>query len=256
MQKTILGIFIFCSSLVMAQEVEYKKGMIKVDGKDYAKLEVTKQNFGLTKLFEVFSLSGEKLIIAAPATEFDADKNDNSSLYYRVTFLTANQVGIFKIASLGQEKSFAKLIGNSGIMINDKADEAKVKEFIAAKGVTPKIAVDYTQVARDRRWPMSLKADKTIEQNAKIIGSFKPVGSQNGLDTYEFLLPSGVVIAKVSFTGGNNAQNMEVFTAKDNQKRTVPIPQKDKILLADASIDKNQFTLKRVAQWLIDNQYL
>lgn len=257
MQKTILAILlIFSSGLVMAQEVEYKKGMIKVDGKDYVKLEVTKQNFGLTKLFEAFSLSGEKLIIAAPATEFDADKNDNSNLYYRVTFLTANQVGIFKVASLGQEKSFAKLIGNSGIMVNDKADETKVKEFIAAKGVTPRLLVNYTQVARDKRWPISLKADKTIEQNAKIIGSFKPTGSQNGLDSYEFLLPSGVVIARVSFTGGNNAQNMDVFTAKDNSQRPVPLLQKDKILLADASIDKNQFTLKRVAQWLIDNQYL
>lgn len=102
-------------------------------------------------------MSGEKLIIAAPATEFDSDKNDNSTFYYRVTFLTANQVGIFKVASLGQEKSFAKLIGNSGIMINDKADEVKVKEFIAAKGVTPKLLVNYTQVARDKRWPIFFK---------------------------------------------------------------------------------------------------
>lgn len=165
MQKTILAILlIFSSGLVMAQEVEYKKGMIKVDGKDYVKLEVTKQNFGLTKLFEAFSLSGEKLIIAAPATEFDADKNDNSNLYYRVTFLTANQVGIFKVASLGQEKSFAKLIGNSGIMVNDKADETKVKEFIAAKGVTPRLLVNYTQVARDKRWPISSKPIRRLNR--------------------------------------------------------------------------------------------
>ncbi len=73
---------------------------------------------------------------------------------------------------------------------------------------------------------------------------------------YEFALPSGVVVAKVSFTGGNNAQNMELFTAKDNLKRTVPIPQQDKILAADTSIDKNYFTLKRIVKWLVDNQYL
>ncbi len=252
---TLLSLCFF-ATVTLAQDVEYKKGMIQVDGKDYAKVEVTKQNFGLTKLFDVFSISGEKIIIAAPATEFEADKNDNSYLFYRFTFLTANQVGIFKVSSLSQEKSFAKLVGGSGILVNDKVDESKVKQFIATHGASPRIAVDYTLVSRNKAWPVSLKEDKTIEQNSKIIGSFKPTGSGNGLDYYEFTLPSGVIIAKVSFAGGNNAQNMELFTAKDNLKRTVPIPQQEKILIADASIDKNQFTIKRIAKWLVDNQYL
>jgi len=257
MKKNFIILFLLSlTNTILAQDIDYKKGIIQVNGKDYAKMEVTKQNFGLTKSFEVFSLSGEKIIIAAPATEFESDKNDNSYLFYRVTFLTSNQVGIFKVSSLSQEKSFAKLVGGSGILINDKTDDNKVKEFIAAKGASPSIAVNYTLVNRNRAWPISLQLDKNIEQNSKIIGSFKPVGSQNGLDMYEFMLPSGVIIAKVSFAGGNNAQNMELFTAKDNLKRTVPIPQKEKILAADVSIDKNQFTLKRIAQWLVDNQYL
>ncbi len=255
--KTSFTLILLLAGLTLfAQDVDYKKGMIQVNGKDYAKLEVTKQNFGLTKSFDVFSLSGEKLIIAVVATEFEQDKNDNSYLFYRLTFLTANQVGIFKVNALGQEKSFAKLIGQSGILIGDKADEEKVRLFIASKGASPRIAVDYTMVSRNRAWPIDLKADKTIEQNSKIIGSFKPTGSSNEQDYYEFMLPSGVLIAKVSFTGGNNAQNMELFTAKDNQKRTIPIPQKEKIIVADGSIDKNQFTLKRIAKWLVDNQYL
>lgn len=254
--RLILLLVLAINFSLYGQDVDYKKGMIQVNGKDYAKLEVTKQNFGLTKSFEVFSLSGEKLIIAAVATEFEQDKSDNSYLFYRLTFLTANQVGIFKVASLGQEKSFAKLIGQSGILIGDKADEGKVREFIAAKGASPRIAVDYTTVPRNRAWPIDLKTDKTIEQNSKVIGSFKPVGSSNGMDFYEFMLPSGVIVAKISFTGGNNAQNMELFTSKDNLKRTVAIPQQEKIIVADASIDKNQFTLKRIAKWLSDNQYL
>lgn len=256
MKNFLLLIFIPLFYVSEAQDVDYKKGMIQVNGKDYARLEVTKQNFGLTKSFEVFSVSGEKLIIAAPATEFEADKNDNSYLFYRLTFLTANQVGIFKVASLGQEKSFAKLIGTSGILINDKADENKVREFIASRGASPRIAVNYTLVARSTSWPITVKPDKTIEQNSKIIGNFKPTGNYNGSDMYEFALPSGVIVAKVSFSGGNNAQNMELFTAKDNQKRIVLIPQADKILAADESIDKNYFTIKRIVKWLVDNQYL
>ncbi|MBK8953422.1 MAG: hypothetical protein IPM85_15335 [Chitinophagaceae bacterium] len=210
MKKIVFFIsLVFIALTANAQNIDYKKGMITVDGNDYAKVEVTKQNFGLTKLFDVFSLSGE-----------------------------------------------SKLVGGSGILVNDKVDENKVKQFIAAKGASPSIAVDYTLVARNKAWPISLQVDKTIEQNSKIIGSFKPAGSGNGLDHYEFTLPSGVMIAKVSFTGGNNAQNMELFTAKDNLKRTVPIPQQEKIIIADASIDKNQFTIKRIAKWLVDNQYL
>src|SRR5215203_2180715 len=104
----VLLLLVFSSFSIQAQKVEYKSGMIKVDGKDWAKMTVEKKNFGLTKNFEVFSLSGQKIVIAAPATEFEQDKSDNSILYYRVTFLTASQVGIFKVQSLGQEKSFAK----------------------------------------------------------------------------------------------------------------------------------------------------
>jgi hypothetical protein len=63
---------------------------------------------------------------------------------------------------------------------------------------------------------------------------------------YDFLLPSGIVVAKVSFSGGSNAQNMEVFTTKDNLKRVVPMTGKNKIIVADASIDRNQFMIRRV----------
>jgi hypothetical protein len=256
MRKTTLVFALLFSLMANAQKVDYKNGMIQVDGKDWAKMTVEKRNFGLTKAFEVYSLSGKKIAIAAPATEFEQDKSDNSILFYRVTFLTADQVGIFRVQALGQEKSFAKLLGSSGIMVNDSLDREKVKEFIALRGASPTIKVDYTVVARDRVWPVRLQEDKNIEQEGKIIGSFTPRGTMNDRDNYEFFLPSGVSIAKVSFTGGNNAQNMELFTAKDNQKRVVPIPQEQKIIAASAGIDKNQFTLQRIAKWLVDNQYL
>ncbi len=257
MKKGLLSFLLSLGILVMlAQDVDYKKGMIQVDGKDYARVEVEKHNFGLTRSFEVFNLAGEKIIIAAVATEFETDKSDNSNLYYRLTFLTSNQIGIFKISALGQEKSFAKLIGKSGILINDKTDDNKVKEFIAAKGASPVMAVDYTTVSRNKMWPIDLNEDKTIVQDSKTIGSFKPTVSYKEADNYEILLPSGVVIAKISFTGGNNAQNFELYTAKDNYKRLVLIPQENKIIAASAGSDKNHFTLKRIVKWLVENQYL
>lgn len=256
MKYLIAALIALNSFYGVAQEVDYKNGVIKVDGVDYAKVEVKKQNFGLTKNFEVFNLAGEKIIIAAVATEFEQDKNDNSALFYRLTFLTSNQIGIFKIGALSQEKSFAKLIGKSGILVNDKTDDVKVREFIASQGVTPRVAVDYTTVKRNKAWPIDLKKGGNVEQDGVIIGNFAYKGEYNKMDNYEFTLPSGVIVAKVSFAGGNNAQNFELFTAKENLKRIVNIPQKENILLADASIDKNQFTLKRIAKWLVENGYL
>lgn len=250
------GILLLLLINLDAQKVEYKDGIIEVDGSPLAKMTVEKKNFGLTKFFEVYSLTGKKLIIGAPATEFETDKSDNSTLYYRLTFLTSNQVGIFKLNALGQEKSFVKLIGTSGIIKSDSTDDNKVKEFIALRSASPTIAVDYTVVARDRMWPVRIQDDKTFEQQGKIIGSFKSKGSIHEADHYEFTLPSGVIIARVSFTGGNNAQNFELFTAKDNLKRVVPSPQTEKIIATGAGIDKNWMTVLRVAKWLVDKQYM
>lgn len=253
----LLGLIVITGSLkAFAQDVEYKKGIITVDGNEYAKVEVEKQNFGLTKNFVLYSITGEKLLIATVATEFQADKADNSTLFYRFTFLKSGQIGIFKLPALGQEKGFAKLIGQSGIIVKNTTDDKMVKEFIASKGASPSVAIDYTVVARNKAWPIELKDDKTIWQNSKQIGSFKSLGKLYEADQYEYRLPSGILIAKLGFTGGNNAQNFELFTPKDNQKRVVPIPQKDKITMSASTVDNNYLTLKRITQWLVEAGYL
>ena len=74
------------------------------------------------------------------------------------------------------------------------------------KGANPRIAVDYTTVNRNRAWPIELFKGGNIEQNGKIIGQFVPRGSMNGMDYYDFTLPSGVIVAKIGFTGENFAQ--------------------------------------------------
>jgi len=257
MKNILLGLLTLLAFEAKAQKVDVNKGVITVDGKEWAKLTVQKGNFGLTKTFEVFSLAGEKMIIAAPATEFEQDKSDNSVMYYRLTFLTSDQVGIFKLAALSQEKSFLKLITGGEILGADgKTIDSKVKELIAMRGASPTIAVDYTLVARNRSWPVRLQTDKNVEQDGKIIGHFAARGYYHGFSNYDFMFPSGFVIAKVYSTGCNNAQNFELFTAKDNLKRVVPIPQKENIMVASTETDKFQFTLNRIAKWLVSNSYL
>ncbi|MCJ8153561.1 hypothetical protein MKJ01_07260 [Chryseobacterium sp. SSA4.19] len=246
----ILGLTIFLS----AQKVDYKSNIISVDGNKIGKVEVQKQNFGLTKNFNLYSMNGEKLVIAVLSTEFEGDKNDNTTMYYRFTFLPTNQVGIFKLSTLGMEKGFVNLIGKGGVVDGNTLNEAKVTELIASKGVSPRAAVNYTLVSRNKNWPIELKQDKSIEQGEKI-GFFMSTGNRGGQDSYEFFVPSGVLVAKVSFAGGNNAQNFELFSAKDNVRKVVAIPQKDK-MGSISTVDPNSLTLKRIAVWLVENGYL
>ncbi|SHM00440.1 hypothetical protein [Chryseobacterium polytrichastri] len=247
----ILGINMFLS----AQKVDYKNNIIAVDGNKIGKVEVQKQNFGLTKNFNLYSIDGEKLIIAVLSTEFEGDKNDNTSMYYRFTFLPTNQVGIFKLSTLGMEKGFVNLIGKGGIIDGNTLNANKVTELIASKGVSPRTAVNYTLVARNRNWPIELRENKSIEQG-ETIGFFNYTGSMGSQDAYEFFIPGGIMVAKVSFAGGNNAQNFELFTASDKVRRVVPIPQKDKVTSLSSSIDPNLLTLKRITAWLVQNNYL
>lgn len=239
-----------------SQKVEYKKNIISVDKTEIAKVEVSKENFGLTKNFELLSMNGEKLIIAVLSTEYEADKTDNTTMYYNFTFLTTNQTGIFKIASLGAEKSFANLIGKSGIIVNNALDEQKVKEFIAKKGLTPKVAINYTLVSRDKSWPLTLTEELKFMQQGKEIGWIKPGAKINGLEAYELYLPDGIFLGKVKFAGGNNAQNFEFFSAKDDRTRNVGIPQKEVVKFSASVGDGNALTLKRIAEWLVANNYL
>ncbi|MNK55527.1 hypothetical protein D3C87_745400 [compost metagenome] len=260
MKKLILLMLpLFSAAILFAQKSEYVDGILSIDGKEVAKITKIKdsENMGLTSTFEVSSMSGEKLIIAAYAGEFEQDPNNNMDHFYRLTFLTANQIGIFSLSKLGTEKSFAKLLGKSLIFSGEGVDEKKVQEFIAKKGKAPKIAMDYTLVGRNKSWPINLKEDKNIEQDSKVIGSFRDISIKStGNDTYEFKIPSGVTIAKATFTGGNNAQNCEMHTMKDNLRRVVPIASADNVKFSASAIDRNQLVLERIVKWLVANQYL
>ena len=248
---------LFCISIsVFAQKVDYKNNIINVDGKAVAKVNVQKENLGLTKNFTLNSMTGDKLVIAVLSTEFESDPNDNMSMYYRFSFLPTDQVGIFRLPSLSMEKGFANLIGKGQIVEGGTLNADKVKELIATKGVTPRTAVNYTLVSRNKRGPVELKEDKAIYQGGEKIGFFTPTGRMKEADMYEFFIPGGIMVAKVSFVGENNAQNFEVFTARDKIRNVISIPQKEKVAHHTSVVDPNALTLKRITAWLVENNYL
>src|SRR5688572_971687 len=186
---------LFTTLLVAAQKVEYKDGVITVDGTAIAKMIKTadKENLGMTSNYEIKNMNDELLIIAAWASEFPDDASDNLSFFYKFSFTSLDKQGYFKVSKLGTEKSVAKLIGGSGVIKDGKLDNDAVFNFIAKKGKTPPAkGADYTLVNRDRSWPIELKEGGIIEQNGKVIGGWKDVTpSGSNVDYYEFNIPSG-----------------------------------------------------------------
>jgi hypothetical protein len=249
---------LFICSAGFAQKVEYKSGKLSKDGTQIASVNKVKDGsiFNLTSSYELYNMAGEKQIIATVATEFVPQANDNTVFYYRFTFLPLNQVGIFSLSKLGAEKSFAKLIGESGILVNDKLDAGKVQELMAYKSKNPRVSTQYHLVQRNRMMNLFFKDDHTIHQGLVVIGTFRDITPNKQADEYEFALPEGLVVAKVVFTGGNNARNCILTTMKDNRVQSLSVSDDKNYKLYLSSIDRNAEALTRIVRKLMDMDYL
>ncbi|MFC0517334.1 hypothetical protein ACFFGT_24195 [Mucilaginibacter angelicae] len=264
MLKKILlsAILITGTYVVWAQKVDYKSGTITVDGKDVAKVIRIKDkgNFGLTASYELDNLAGTKLVIATIATDFVPSRNDGDGFYYRFTFLPTGQVAIFGLSKLGPEKNFAKLLGEGGVVVNDQLDVAKVNELIALKSKNPRAQIEYKLVNRNYSMPVMIKENQ-IAQGLDQIGVFKDV-TPNGADqdAYEFSLPSGLLIAKTTFKGGKDGvKNCIITTNKDGLTRMVDISEGGtygESIVRSEGVDRHQETIKKIAKWLVKNEYL
>ena len=247
---------VMMSTNVMAQKVKTRNGDLEVNGKKIAKITKTKnsENFGLTSTFEIYSLGGEKLITATWEGNFEEITNSHVN-YYKLEFIPVNMVGIFTVAKLGGERSFANLIGQSGVIVNDKLDRNRVEKLLLAQGKEPKY--DYTLVERDFDGPIYLNKDKTIKQKTRVIGTFQDITSTgHKFDSYEFILPSGVVVAEVMFSNGNESKEFELHTKRDKMARIVDLEEDLNMDSSITTVDRNQWVLMRVTQWLVNAGYL
>jgi len=244
-----------------AQKVDYSSGIIKVDGKDVAKVIRIKDkgSFGLTSSYELDNMAGTKLIIATMATDFVPSRNDAEGFYYRFTFLTSGQVAIFGLSKLGPEKSFAKLMGESGIVVNDQLDAAKVNELIALRSKNPKVQIEYNLVHRSPLVNVTVK-DHNIFQDVQI-GTFKDITRPGGdFDAYEFALPSGLIVARVTFKAGTKyVENCVISTNKDAATYNVDLRaggSYGQAIAASEGVDRHEETIKKIARWLVQHNYM
>lgn len=258
-KNLLLVVLLIHAFIVNAQKASYKDGKILMDDAPIAtiKSQASSGTMGMVKDFEVYSMQGQLLLIAAYASEFPEDKNDNTSYYYKLSFPGLDKETYVKLSKLGTEKSLGKLIGNSGIIKADKIDNDALFTFIAKSGKTPPAPpVSYELVQRNKSWPIEMQAEGVISQDGKSIGKFTDVTPKgSNVDYYQFSLPSGLIVAKVNFKDGPNAQVAEITTMKDNIKRPVPIPSQDRIT-AVLMGERNLEVIKRITKWLVSNNYL
>lgn len=244
---------------IQAQKSTYKDKTILIDEKPVATIKSmdSKETLGMINDFEIYNMQNELLIVAAYASEYPESKDDNMSYHYKLSFVGLDKEGFFKLSKLGTEKSLAKLIGNGGIIKDDKLDKDALFTFIAKNGKTPPAPrVEYVLVQRDISWPLEFREPGNIEQQSKLIGNYRDVTPKgSNVDYYEFSLPSGLTVAKVNFAEGNDSQVCEVTTMKDNLKRAVPTPSQErnvKVLMGDRNLE----VVKRITKWLVANKYL
>lgn len=253
-------LLLLSTHLATAQKTEYKDGQFTVDGTPVAKMIKSEHagSMGMINDYEIQTLDGKTLIIAAVADDYPEDKNDNMAYIFKFSFVSLDKVGYFKVSKLGAEKSVSKLINGGNLFKDGGINPEAAFALIAKQGKTPPVkAADYSLVNRDKSWPLTLKESNIIEQQSKQIGMWKDV-TPNGanVDKYEFSLPSGLKLADVSFMGGNNAKTCEIITLKDGRKHTADIAIADSIKLLMTNIDRNQKALERIVKWLVQNQYL
>lgn len=256
----LMAALLLLTQFAFAQKTEYKDGVFTTDGKPVAKMIKTKNaaSLGLVNDFEVQNNDGKTMIIAVLADEFPDDPKDNMNYHFKLTFVGLDKTGFFKVSKLGTEKSLSKQICGSGILKDGELDQTATFNFIAKQGKTPPMKTnDYVLIQRNRSWPIELKEGKQIEQDGKVIGQWIDITpSGSNVDKYDFALPSGLKVATVSFTGGNNAQTCEMITLKDSRKQNVGIPSPDNVKMLMSSIDRNQKALERIVKWMVQNQYL
>lgn len=254
--KVVIIKLFFLYSILNAQSFEYKNNILKIDGKEVAKIVTTKNYMGFANDFEVFDMNDTKIIQASYAADYEEDPYNNMDFYYTINFITTSQTGIFYLSKLSTEKSLANLLGKNKIFVDGEVNATNITSLIDKKGLNPKKIIDYSVVNRNTSWPIEIKSGGTVEQDGKTIGSFKDVSIDKSTDIYEFYLPKNILVAKIWFTNGNNSQECDLHTSKDNLKRKIATATNDKTEIYITSGDRNELMIKRVLKWLIANGYM
>ncbi|TAE46930.1 MAG: hypothetical protein EAZ89_19065 [Bacteroidetes bacterium] len=244
----------FLPCLLPAQKVEYKDGLVTVDKLPVAKISSEKSALPLVRDYKATNMAGKLLFTAVYSDRIPEDPNNNTVFYYEFRFEGRTAPAYLPVSKLGAEKSIANLIGNFGLVVKDSLSLKAVQALVDKKGKTPVYRADYTQAARNRQFPIELKEAGKLTQAGVLISTFTDLGNQGGLDVYNFFLPNGTLAATVRFSGGNAATSMEVKNYATGATLTAPLAGEKTTQIA--ATDRNYFTIKRVAAWLVANNLL
>ncbi len=249
-------LLLLVSGFAFGQKVDYKEGLVSVDKEPVAKINSARNSAGIPLVKDYFAtnLEGQPLFSAVYSDLIPEDPNDNTVFYFEFRFEGLQTPAYLPVSKLGGDKTIANYIGKFALVKNQALDLNAVRALVQQKGKTPPYRLNYDMVARNRQFPVEIREAGKISQASTEIGTFSQVSSDGNSATYVFNTPAGIRIATAVFSGGNNARSVEVVTLRDNVKHTVATPGDNVTMLA--AVDSNYVTVKKIAEWLVQNGFL
>lgn len=248
------------NSQLSAQDLD-KQDQILIGKTPVAKLERIKRSdlLGMVNDFNVKTLDGSTTLLSIHWDE-DVRQDDESLDYWYILRQGDKDSCLVALSKLGAPKAIARVVGANKLVANNAIDAAAWAAFRTKGGKRNVERMPrFDMAARDRSWPITLDLDKECKvlQASTKIATYRYLGESNGMARYDFFLPNGTKAATIEFAGGNNMQAFTVQTYKDGSKRSISSPQADTITAASASEENPYlFASRRIAKWLVDNQYI
>lgn len=278
--KFITTLLLLCATatLLTAQKIKIKKGVVSVDKVAMYKVESDRspltQDIG-AKDHKFYNLDGDLLVEAIWSDQVDVSQGQYG---YKLLFPERDmmRVGV-GVTPFSARKSLAKLLIKNGILTEGKTDiaaavayaerygrpvltNAEAKERRTAQlaaGLDEEVdAIDkpgYTLVERDKSLDVSAEKDGEFRQGFTPIGRYKLVAREGTKASYTIDLLDGTAVATVQFEGGNAALEATIITHRDDASHEIDPTQMSK---QGFGAGRDVITLKRVAVWLVDNGYL
>ena len=119
MKKILFAIFIFCSCLSFGQDINFKKGIVYIDGKECLKYD----NDGTNITFQ--NLNGDDIVYI----KYLRPDGTQQSLYTKVIFVEAKQELTSKSYIFTKKALIEKLL-KSNVLVNCQIVQDKVENFV------------------------------------------------------------------------------------------------------------------------------
>ncbi|MFK7972888.1 MAG: hypothetical protein AB8F95_21130 [Bacteroidia bacterium] len=239
---SLLLFLIIIASGLFSQKVQYKKGVILVDGVEWAKMK-KKGNLLTGRTFILKTIDGTEVAIAKEQTN-----RTDKEVYFNVVLKDPYCKVAFHADGLSAGGSLAKAFVEMHVIVDGKPSLGGNHIFCMMFGDDGSnktiVKVDYALASRDMDMPIFV-GQRDIMQGGIKIGSFVAKKRMEGSDlirTVSFFLPSGARAARVTMKGPDATEAI-IFTDVDKSQTRI-------------RFNFAQEYMAELAKWLVDTEHM